>query len=209
MNDPHLVNYWASFVFSYRNLHELTQEQLSERLNVSQQTVSRWEAGQQVPDPRSQAALREVLGEADLTSKKNWIERVSRASGLELLIDRKLEILAASNSVAAAADTQPNKMKGKPFAKYLPAKRPKHVDKAAEDGFFDGAFARISYATEINLGPATYYTNTDVWPVLTTDAGILMHVVITPADGPQKPGLDGLAVSGLVLEPNAFVGQTS
>lgn len=207
MSDPMYVNYWASFVHSYRNLHGLTQEQLSEQLRVSQQTVSRWEAGQQLPDPRSQALLREVLGEADLNSRKNWIERVRRSAGFELLIDRDLIVLSVSDLAAARADLPAEKMTGKPFARFLPAQRPKLVDKAANEGFFDGAYSRISYKAEVNLGPSTYYTNTDVWPVVTTDAGVLMHVVITAASGPQNPGLEGLKVSDFVLEPNDLVGQ--
>lgn len=207
MTEPHWANYWAAFVYSYRNLHLLTQDQLAEKLGVSQQTVSRWEAGQQVPDPRSQAVLRKVLGEADLASKKNWIERVRRASGQEVLIGPDLILMSVSGTLASDLDVPPEKMIGKPYARFLPMNRPRFVEKAVEQGFFDGAFARLSYRTEVNLGHATYHTLTDVWPVVTTDAGVLMHVVLMRVPGPQNPGLEGLKVSDLVQEPNNFVGH--
>jgi transcriptional regulator with XRE-family HTH domain len=207
MADPGFVNYWASFVYSYRNLHGLTQGELAERLNVSQQTVSRWEAGQQVPDPRSQATLRAVLGEADLSAKKNWIERVRRSSGIEVLIDANLALLSVSEPLAHAIDTTPERLIGKPYAKMLPADRPRHVEKAVQDGFFQGAFSRLSYCAQINFGHLTYNTKSDIWPVATPDAGILMHVVITPVKGPQEPGKEGLTIENFVAEPNDFVGQ--
>jgi transcriptional regulator with XRE-family HTH domain len=195
-------------VFSYRSLHDLTQEDLAEKLKVSQQTISRWEAGQQVPDPRSQAMLRAVLGEADLSSKKNWIERVRRASGVEVLLDSQLVYLAVSDALARAIDTPAEKMIGKPSAKFVPAARPMLVEKAVEDGFFEGAFARLSYDSQVNLGHHTLNTHLDVWPVATSDAGILMHVVITPVKGEQNPGLEKLIVSNFVAEPNRFVGDS-
>lgn len=207
MSDPHQVNYWASFVYSYRNLHGLTQEQLSTRLGVSQQTVSRWEAGQQVPDPRSQAVLREVLGEADLNSKKNWIERVRRASGFEVLIDRNINLLSVSETAAGWADRPAEQILGKPYAKFLPADRPRHVEKAAAEGFFDGAISRMYSDTVINLGHATHHVQTDTWPVMTSDAGVLMHMVVSFTTGPQFPGLEGLKATNFVMEPNDLVGQ--
>lgn len=206
MTDARLVNYWASFVYSYRNLHDLTQDQLAERLKVSQQTVSRWEAGQQAPDPRSQATLRQVLGEADLSSKKNWIERVRRASGHEVLIDARMHFLSVSAAIAQISDTPPESMIGKPYAKFLPKARPMLVEKAVEEGFFQGAFARLSYGSQLNLGHLTLNCLVDVWPVATPDAGILMHVVMTFQKGPQNPGQSDLVVTDFVAAPNTFVG---
>lgn len=207
MSDPASVNYWGSFVFSYRRLHAMTQEQLADKLNVSQQTVSRWEAGQQVPDPRSQATLRAVLGEADLASKKIWIERVRRASGVEALLDRSLSFLSISPGLAAGVDMTAEQLIGRPFSKFLPSSRPKKVEKAVEDGFFEGAFARLHYVAEINYGPHAFNVAADIWPVATSDAGILMHVVYTPVTGPQTPGLEGLRISEFLAEPNNFVGS--
>jgi transcriptional regulator with XRE-family HTH domain len=207
MTDARFVNYWASFVSSYRNLHNLTQDQLAERLNVSQQTVSRWEAGQQAPDPRSQATLRQVLGEADLSSKKNWIERVRRASGHEVLVDSRLYLLSVSAAMAQTSDKPPEQMIGKPYAKFLPPSRPLLVEKAVEDGFFEGAFSRLSYGAQLNYGHVTLNSHVDVWPVATPDAGVLMHVVMTFRKGPQNPGQNNLVVSDFVAVPNDFVGQ--
>lgn len=206
MSDAQPVNYWGSFVFSYRRLHALTQEHLANKLNVSQQTVSRWEAGQQVPDPHSQATLRAVLGEADLGSKKIWTERVRRSSGIEALLDSSLVFLSVSAGLAAGVDMTEESMIGRPYAKFLPAGRPMLVEKAVREGFFEGAHARLHYVAEINYGPLVYNVAADIWPVATSDAGILMHVVYTPISGPQTPGHEGLRISGFQAEPNTFVG---
>jgi transcriptional regulator with XRE-family HTH domain len=207
MMNSHFVNYWASFVNSYRTLHSLTQEQLATQLGVSQQMVSRWEAGQQLPDPRSQAVLRSVLGESDLSSKKNWIERVRRAAGYEALLDASLTLLSVSDAVTDRSDMPAEHAIGRPFANFFPADRPKIAEKAVEAGFFDGALARVSLMSEVNLGTRTFHAFTDLWPVVTSDSGILMHCIIVRVPGPQNLGVESVRVENLVMQPNNLVGQ--
>lgn len=207
MTDPVVVNYWASFVFSYRRLHSLTQDQLAEKLKVSQQTVSRWEAGQQVPDPHSQAVLRQVLGESDLTSQKNWIERIQRASGFEALIDRELRVLSASMKMQERFDTPLERSAGRHIKEFFPSNRPQSLEKAVEAGIFDGTLAGVHWTSEVNFGHRTYHADTDIWPVLTSDAGILLQIVVAPKPGRQNPGAEGVITVEVVMNRNDFVGQ--
>lgn len=48
-------------LLTLRKSKDLTQEQLAERLNVSRQSVSRWESGQTVPELEKIIALSEVF----------------------------------------------------------------------------------------------------------------------------------------------------
>lgn len=41
----------AEKIFELRKVHGLSQEQLAERLGISRQSVSKWEAGDSVPEP--------------------------------------------------------------------------------------------------------------------------------------------------------------
>lgn len=51
----------GAFLKALRKTKELTQEQLAEKLNVSNRTVSRWETGSSMPDIGMLVALAEFL----------------------------------------------------------------------------------------------------------------------------------------------------
>lgn len=207
MSDDAQINYWGSFVFSYRRLHDLTQDQLAEKLNVSQQTVSRWEAGQQIPDPRSQAALRAVLGESDLQSVKAWTERVRRSSGYEVLLDTSLKIVAISRSISDSFDILPEACAGRPIADYFPKDRPKFMEQAQERGFFEGALSGVHYTVTVDEGTRSVFFDVNLWPAMTSDMGIFMHLVCVPMMGVQRRGRDGIEVTKVRFEENDFVGN--
>ena len=48
-------------LLTLRKSKDLTQEQLAERLNVSRQSVSKWESGQTVPELEKIIALSEIF----------------------------------------------------------------------------------------------------------------------------------------------------
>jgi transcriptional regulator with XRE-family HTH domain len=202
-----LVNYWAHFVYSYRRLHTITQDQLAERLGVSQQTVSRWEAGQQIPDPASQAKLRKVLGEADLNSTKNWIARVRRAAGFEILFDRELTVRSVSAAMAEIARILPEDMIGMAHDDLFPKPRPAHIERLAQEGFFDGKIVHSKFTIRSDLGPRSGGYHADVWPALTSDGGVLMHASIYPFQVEQAPGAEGMRSEDFVIEQNDLVGN--
>jgi transcriptional regulator with XRE-family HTH domain len=207
MSDVEPVNYWGSFVLSFRRLHSLTQDQLAERLKVSQQTVSRWEAGQQIPDPRSQSALRSVLGEADLNSLKIWKERIRRASGFDALLDAELRIVCISGRIAETFDMDPEGVVGRPISEFFPADRPRFMEQALERGFFKGTLSGAHYRVTVNEGRRSVFFDINLWPALTSDAGIFMHVVANPIIGTPRPGRDSIEVADCRFDENTFVGN--
>ena len=48
-------------VLQLRKANNLTQEELAEKLNVSRQSVSKWESGQTIPELEKLIALSEVF----------------------------------------------------------------------------------------------------------------------------------------------------
>ena len=68
-----------------RKLSGMTQEQLAEKLNVSRQTISKWESGSSTPDIESVVKVSEIFqvslddllkeGEASVTNKND--ERIT------------------------------------------------------------------------------------------------------------------------------------
>lgn len=65
-------------ILDLRKAHNLTQEQLSEKLNVSRQSISKWESGQSVPELDKLTALSEVFHvTTDYLLKPSEIDRLA------------------------------------------------------------------------------------------------------------------------------------
>ena len=47
-------------LYSLRKLHQLTQEEVSERVGVSRQALAKWESGETMPDIEKCALLAEL-----------------------------------------------------------------------------------------------------------------------------------------------------
>ena len=45
-----------------RKLHDMTQEELAEKINVSRQSIAKWESGETVPDLEKCKLLSEIFG---------------------------------------------------------------------------------------------------------------------------------------------------
>lgn len=62
----------------YRKREEITQEQLAEKMEVSRQTISKWEAGQSVPELEKLVTLCEVFQvSADYLLKPSELDQLS------------------------------------------------------------------------------------------------------------------------------------
>lgn len=48
-------------ISSLRKTHDLTQEQLAEKLDVSRQSISKWESGQAMPEVDKLTALSDMF----------------------------------------------------------------------------------------------------------------------------------------------------
>lgn len=87
---------WANYIARFRRTLSLTQRDAAALLEVSQATLSRWEAGKQVPTlaerRRIQQRVEAVTGEA-----RRLLVALVRASPVPLaIVDERLQLLAAS-----------------------------------------------------------------------------------------------------------------
>lgn len=87
---------WANYIARFRRTRGLTQREAAELLQVSQATLSRWEAGKQVPTPaerrRVQRRAEAVTGEA----RRLLVAVVRSSPHPVLLVDERLRVAAAS-----------------------------------------------------------------------------------------------------------------
>lgn len=65
-------------IFTLRKSNDLTQEQLAEELNVSRQSVSKWESGQATPELEKIVAMSQIFGvTTDYLLKPSEIDELS------------------------------------------------------------------------------------------------------------------------------------
>lgn len=148
-----------------------------------------------------------MLGEADLMSLKAWKERVRRANGSEVLLDSSLKIVSLSSAISDTFDLVPETSIGRPIADYMPQDRPKFMEQAVERGFFKGALSGVHYSVTVDEGARSFFFDVHLWPALTSDAGILMHLVSFPIAGQPQLGRDGIVVKNVKFEENTLVGN--
>jgi transcriptional regulator with XRE-family HTH domain len=188
---------WASYVRAHRLAQNLNQSQFAVVMGVSQQTVSRWESGGQVPEPAMQDKLKMQLRVTALNSIQFWKRRVALASGFDMLIGADLTILASSARVGKLLNLGENALAGVALTDVLPnpkiqdagQNRVRTIDNFREIGFFDGLIRSIRLDMEWHLQSGSCSCRTDVWPVMTSDQVILGHLsgspvpILAAADG--------------------------
>lgn len=69
---------FAEKIFTLRKSNDLTQEQLAEELNVSRQSVSKWESGQAIPELEKIVSMSQIFGvTTDYLLKPSEIDALS------------------------------------------------------------------------------------------------------------------------------------
>lgn len=99
---------WANYIARFRRVRGLTQKQAAALLQVSQATLSRWEAGKQVPTVserrRIQQAVEAITGEG----RRTLITLVRVSPVAVALLDERLEVLAVSDPLLRLFDLHPS-----------------------------------------------------------------------------------------------------
>ena len=164
---------WSRLIAAYRARHGLTQTELAQSLSVTQQTVSRWESGNQTPDAKAQQLLRSVIGLTALSTESAWRQRVTLSWGVEALFDRSWRCIAVSERMRRAG-LSPERLEGKTFGD-LPAARPL-VEFIAGTAFFQGG-VRVVRACPKHDSLAW---GVEVWAVTAGNDEVLAQFVLHP-----------------------------
>ena len=62
-------------LLNLRKAHNLTQEQLAEQLNVSRQSISKWESGQCIPDADKLKLLSDIFRKSTKEFRKYYSQK--------------------------------------------------------------------------------------------------------------------------------------
>ncbi len=201
---------WPPLIAQYRKRHGLTQNSFADRFAVTQQTVSRWEAGLQTPNLGVQSALRSVVGLTGLGDTRAWIARVNESFGMEALLDASGRILAVSRRLLSGTDAEASAIVGKKLDEL-----PGFGDVApvfARVPLFSGALRGLKVRAQIFLPKVCMTRDVDLWPVLTTDDQLVAHVVAYEVEtanvesafvGVRLVSVQGISTDGSVVEMSA------
>lgn len=87
---------FAEKIFSLRKSRNLTQEQLAEQLNVSRQSISKWESGQATPELEKVVAMSQIFDVTiDYLLKPSEIDELSVKT--EILEKQQQQLLNREN----------------------------------------------------------------------------------------------------------------
>ena len=187
------MSVWRELILGYRKKHAFTQADAAARLNVSQQTISRWESGKQEPDPAAQSTLREALGMLSLTMRDAWIQRVTLSAGREHLFEAGWRCIALSPKLVDDEAFMDPSIVGKPLFD-IPFFAPLRQTLEGS-GLFTGENRMARLKAEFHLKDRSVGRIFDLWPVLTGTDEILVHAVAYPYPVQRAPGQEPGAVA--------------
>jgi transcriptional regulator with XRE-family HTH domain len=174
---------WPRLIAQYRKRHVLTQGEFALRFGVTQQTVSRWEAGVQAPHLEAQATLRAALGLGAISDSEAWIARVNETFGNETLFDSQWRVVAVSASALKYSTLTRAEILGRRVSDLVAMRE---VGPQLEQlPIFDGNFRALKASFDVRVPSARLRRDADIWLVLTSDEKLFAHVAAYDTAAPQ------------------------
>lgn len=187
---------WPRLIAQYRRRNTLTQGEFALRFGVTQQTVSRWEAGVQAPHLEAQATLRAALGLGAISDSDAWIARVNETFGTETLFDTEWRVVAISESALKFSGLTRAQVIGRRISELVAMRE---VGPQLEQlPIFDGNFRALKVSSDVRLPSARLRRDADIWLVLTSDEKLYAHIAAYDTATPQAySGPVGTTVLGI------------
>lgn len=169
---------WPELIANFRTNRKLTQAAFAEHLNVTQQTVSRWESGKQLPYPPALEQLRTVVGATTISTKDAWRQRIEMSWRLEALFDKGWRYLAISKKLQSLTKRPAKNRMGTTLADVPELQEAAAI--MARIPFFTGGIRVLKARVSLFWPDIAFAGDVEIWPVLTGSDEILAHVVATP-----------------------------
>jgi DNA-binding XRE family transcriptional regulator len=169
---------WPAQIRRHRRLQALKQATLAEAVGVDQSTISRWESGAVLPEPKIQQRLLALMrcSSAGERLLKHTISVALDECGLST---RERIILAASPSYCAAHGVSPRDIVGKSAQPMDTADAERLRRLVCEEGFFRGEIASVTAIVRAHSlsGHRRNRPTKAIWtPVRLGDGSILLRV---------------------------------
>ena len=134
-------HYWAEFVKSLRDSLQLSQSQFSERLEIDQATVSRWERGLCEPHYEMRKILHEIASHSGLETFEYLTNTVNFSPFPMILVDRWQRIYAASMSSGFKTDQTVTDQTSPEERAFLQ----QFIDRLTAAGLWEGGCQKFDY----------------------------------------------------------------
>jgi len=127
----------------------LTQQGFADRLEVSQATVSRWEAGHTLPDPEARRRIHALSGRSTNSGDAALRRMVRHAPSIMGLLDLNMQVLAVSDRAARANGMTPAEAVGIDYRPLFTEDLAEAYEAAINSGFFNGEILGVDIACRI------------------------------------------------------------
>lgn len=145
----------------------LTQQGFADRLEVSQATVSRWEAGHTQPDPDSRRRMHALTGHSTNSGDAALRRMVRHAPSIMGLLDLNMRVLAVSDRAAHANGMTPTEAVGIDYRPLFTDDLAEAYEAAVDNGFFSGDVLGVDIACRIlGLNGTPFYVVAN-WHLMT------------------------------------------
>lgn len=169
----------------------LTQQEFAARLDVSQATVSRWEAGRTRPDASVRRRIAELGQDVGANGDASLIHMIQTSTETMALTTPDLHILTLSEGYCTRYGINHDDAVGISYRPYLTEELADVYDQAVAAGLLTGALMGVTYAARLTS------LDGDTHPVIGH-----MHALPRPSGGEPMVAWSGRVVSD--EECNAF-----
>lgn len=189
----------------YRKAHGQSQAALAAQFGVTQQTLSKWEAGLLEPSAGARAQLDNCLAPISIGSRTCWVDRINRSLGRQVLFDEKYKILAMGSAPLALFSEMFGDVIGKSLEEIVADRQPgsenpdqdqwRVFPRVRELGFFDGVVRSVHWKAEFHYETVRTTLIQDCWPIVTSEGEVLGHLMGYLDASPEPiPGFVGVKV---------------
>lgn len=178
-----------------REMLALTQQDLAERLDVSQATVSRWESGRSKPDMAARRRIQGLARRKDERSDAALMRMVQQSPSMMGLFDMDMRVLMMSTAAARAHRVNLNEVVGFDYRTLFTDELEQAYNFASQAGFFAGQTLGIEICCRINgLKGDEFFVRAN-WHLLPRPSGE-DHVLVWNGHHLSREDYDTIRVDG-------------
>lgn len=92
------LSYWSSLLLEIRNHLNVSQKHLAELLDTTQESITQWEGGTEVPPQEIQKAIEKIASDKNITALGGMAELIRNSPSRMFIVDEDYFVIASSQS---------------------------------------------------------------------------------------------------------------
>lgn len=144
----------------------LTQQAFADHLNVSQATVSRWEAGNTLPSAAIRRRIQTMVSKHGTLGDFPLIRMVRRSPAIAALLEADMRIITVSQPACTLNRVQPGDVAGLNYRALFTEDVNEAYELAARNGFFNGDLVGVDFFGSVTGFSGDIYYVHATWHLL-------------------------------------------